>query len=52
MDSNLNIVKAKSMSGTCDRVQDKSGKIVMGDAVAPTFNDIYVSIGKELSEKL
>ena len=39
------------MPTACDRIRDKAGKVVEGDAVLTAFNKFYVSIGQELSIK-
>ena len=51
MDTNLNIGKSRSTASMCDHIKNKYGNIVVGDDVLETFNNFYVSIGKELSMK-
>ena len=51
MDKNLNIGKGKTNTSTCDRIINKEGNIVTGDAVLATFDEFYVSIGQDLAKK-
>ena len=51
MDKNLNIGKGKNTQTVCERIRDSHGNIVTGNAIAATFNDFYISIGKELALK-
>ena len=50
MDRNLKVGKSTSATSVCERIEDKSGNIVTGENLLPTFNDFYASVGQDLAK--
>ena len=51
MDKNLKVGKSKSQPHVCDRIKNADGCIVTGTDVLASFNEFYVTVGKELAAK-